>query len=148
MMLLSLLLMAGMTQAQDPARDRDRDQDKTQLRDRIHQEDHLMLLDGQLYRVQKGNRMQVKESFRLKNGTMINPDGSYQSQNQQRLQMRDGECMDMNGNRYLNQQKFNKGKMMKNKQLEKVRTKAVNKNRPSGSGTNPGRRGGGNGNNN
>jgi hypothetical protein len=118
----SLFLMAGSTIfAQD--------QDRTKTQDRIHQEDHLRLQDGKLYLVNKGVQNQVKEQVKLSNGVVVNPDGTYQLQNQQKYQLRDGECMDMNGNRYLNQNRFNRREMMTNKQMEKMRTNNMNKNK-------------------
>lgn len=106
------------------------DQDRIKTQDRIHQEDHLRLQDGKLYLMNKGVQNQVKEQVKLSNGTVINPDGTYQLQNQQKFQLRDGECIDMNGNRYLNQNRFNKRMMMTNRQIERVRTNTMNKNRP------------------
>lgn len=120
-MLVSFLLVSGIVVTA---------QDKVQIKDRIHQEDHLMLQDGSCLIINAGVSTKLTTPFKLKNGTTVNPDGSYQLQNQQKLQLRDGECLDMNGGRYLNQGKFNKRVMMTNKQIEKVRTNASNQNRP------------------
>lgn len=129
-MLVSLLLVTGTAVNA---------QDKIQLKDRIHQKDHLMLHDGSCLLVNAGVSTKLTTPLKLNNGTIVNPDGSYQLQNQQKLQLRDGECLDMNGARYLNQGKFNKRVMMTNKQIEKVRTNATNQNRPAN--TSGGRRG-------
>lgn len=129
-MLASLLLVTGTVVTA---------QDKIQIKDRIHQEDHLMLHDGSCLLVNAGVSTRLTTPLKLTNGTTVNPDGSYQLQNQQKLQLRDGECLDMNGARYLNQAKFNKRVMMTNKQIEKVRTNAANQNRP---GNKSGGRGG------
>lgn len=115
-------------------------QDKIQKKDRIHQEDHLMLQDGSCQLIKDGVPTKLTAQLKLNNGTVVNPDGSYQLQNQQKLQLRNGECLDMTGNRYLNQNKFNKRSMMTNKQLERVRVKAANVNKPANPGS--GRRGG------
>lgn len=125
--LFSCVIVAGLTYAQDRDRDRDKDQDQIKKRDRIHQEDHLMLLDGTLYQMKQGTRTQVREQVKLNNGVTVNPDGSYQLQNQNKHQLRHGECLDMDGNRYLNQNRFNNRKMMTNRQIERVQTKTMNR---------------------
>lgn len=131
-MLVSLFLVAGTAVTA---------QDQIQKKDRIHQEDHLRLQDGSCLLVKDGVPTKLQTQLKLNNGTVVNPDGSYQLQNQQKHQLRDGECLDMSGNRYLNQNKFNKRVMMTNKQVERVRTNAINKNKPGNQG---GRRNGNN----
>lgn len=120
-MLVSLFLVTGTAVIA---------QDKIQKKDRIQTEDHLWLQDGSCMLVKDGVPTKLQAQLRLSNGTVVNPDGSYQLQNQQRYQLRNGECLDMNGNRYLNQNQFNKRVMMTNKQIERVRTQAENQNRP------------------
>lgn len=128
-LLTSLFVMVGIEAlAQDQERDRIKKQDRIQL------EDHLILRDGSCYLVKNGVQTKLENPIKLNNGTLINPDGSYQLQNQQRHQLRDGECMDMSGNRYLNQNRFNKRVMMTNKQIERVRTQSMNKNKPGSQG--------------
>lgn len=106
-------------------------QDQTRKQDRIHQEDHLMLRDGSCYLVKQGEQVKLKTQLKLDNGTLVNPDGSYQLKNQKKYQMRNGECMDMKGNRYLNQNKFNKRMMMTNQEIERVRMNNMHKNKPA-----------------
>lgn len=122
--LLSLLFLAGTTVIAQ-------DQDQIRLKDRIHQEDHLMLKDGSCLLVQDGVPSAIQSQMRLNNGTIVNPDGSYQLQNQQRYQLKNGEYMDMDGNRYLNQNKFNNRVQMTNRQIERARTNYMNKNMPA-----------------
>lgn len=122
--LLSLTMFVSYTLSAQ-----DQDRDRTRQRDRIHQEDHLRLLDGKLYLWKEGKAVQLMEQYKLKNGTIVNTDGSYQLQNQKRYQLRSGECLDMDGNRYLNQNRFNNRKMMSNKQIERVQTRFRTENR-------------------
>jgi hypothetical protein len=96
-------------------------QDKIQKKDRIHQEDHLLLQDGSCLLFNAGVSTKLTKPYKLNNGTVVNIDGSYLLKDQQKLQLRDGECLDMAGARYLNQGKFNKGVVMTNKQIEKIR---------------------------
>ncbi|HJS56396.1 MAG TPA: DUF6799 domain-containing protein [Chitinophagaceae bacterium] len=119
-------------------------QDKIQQQDRIHQEDHLRLQDGSCLSVKDGVPTKLQKQLKLNNGTVVNPDGSYQLQNQERYQLRDGECLDMNGNRYLNQKKFNKRAMMSNKKIERVHRQSLNTNKPGNTGNKGGQRKGNN----
>lgn len=127
------LMFGGLAQAQEKSRERDRDDDKSmvQKRDRIHMEEHMVFQDGKLYQVRQGERTQVQTQLKLKNGMMINPDGSYQLMNKERYQLKNGECLDMAGNRYQNQNMFNKRQMMKRTEMERNR----NMNRMPAKGT-------------
>jgi hypothetical protein len=121
LMFLSLIILAVSAKSQDTLRQRDRDRAPIQQRDRIHQEDHLMLLDGKLYSVNQGKRTLVQDPVTLSNGTVVNPNGSYQLRNNERLQLRNGECLDMSGNRYLNQNRFNQRRMMTQQEMNRIR---------------------------
>ncbi|SDM29303.1 hypothetical protein SAMN05421813_10931 [Daejeonella rubra] len=124
--LLIILLGAGsMLKAQQ--------QDQIQKQDRIHQEEHLRFYDGKLYQYKDGVQSQVTEQVRLRNGTVVNPDGSYQLQNQERFQLRQGECLDMDGIRYRTQNKFNKRRSIPDKQISPNRSGGINRNKPAGS---------------
>lgn len=108
-------------------------QDQLRTRDRIHQEDHLRLTDGKLYLLKNGQATEATQQVTLPNGTVVNPDGSYMLQNRQRFQLRNGECLDMNGNRYMNQRMFNRRVMMTNKQIERAQNQMMNRGRAGGS---------------
>ena len=105
-------------------------QDKIQKKDRIHQEDHLLLQDGSCLLFNTGVSTKLTKPYKLNNGTVVNIDGSYLLKDQQKLQLRHGECLDMAGARYLNQGKFYKGVVMTNKQIEKVRINPKSQNNP------------------
>jgi hypothetical protein len=88
--------------------------------------EHLMLLNGKLYKMQYGVRTQVGNQFQLRNGGIANPDGSYQLKNAALMQLHNGECLDLNGNLYQNQNMFGRRqmmgqpKMMQNKKIGKT----------------------------
>lgn len=124
-MFTSLLFVVVAVNAQDTLRDRDQTKKQAPIRDRIHQEDHLMLLDGKLYLVDDGDRTLVQNQLKLRNGGVANPDGSYQLQNQERMQLRNGECLDMDGNRYQNQQRFNQRHMMTQREIQRSQDKVM-----------------------
>ncbi len=129
--LASFLLIAGTGFAQDQTQQKD----KLQKRDRIHQEDHLMLKDGKLYQVKQGVQSQVQAQITLNNGLICNPDGSYRLKDRTQLRLHDGECLDMEGNRYLNQNRFNNRKTMSQGQIQRSQNRSMNRNRPSTQGT-------------
>ncbi len=111
------------------------EQDRVQNQDRIRQEDHYRYLDGQLFQYRNGVQSRVMEQQRLTNGTILNPDGSYQLQNQNRYQLRQGECLDKNGLVYKNQKRFNKRKSISNTKINQRRDREIIRNRnpkPSG----------------
>ena len=124
-MMISLLLIGAAANAQDTTPQRDQTKSQTQKRDRIHQEEHLMYMDGKLYRWQNGERVQVQSQVQLRNGGVANPDGTYQLQNQERMQLRNGECLDMDGNRYKSQKRFNKHRMMTHQQIQQSHQRAM-----------------------
>lgn len=108
-------------------------QDQIQKQDRIHQEDHYRFYDGKLYQYKNGVQNQVMEQVRLRNGTVLNPDGSYLLQNQERFQLRQGECLDMDGLRYRTHNQFNKRRSIPDKQINQKRTSGLKRNKPTGS---------------
>jgi hypothetical protein len=121
-MLVSLFLVSGIAVNA---------QDKIQKKDRIHQEDHLLLQDGSCLLVSNGVNTKIQAPLKLNNGAMVNPDGSYQMPDRKKDQLRNGECLDMNGSRYLSQDKFNKRVVMTNKQIDRTNINTGN------SGTRP-----------
>jgi hypothetical protein len=117
LMLASLFILIVMVNGQDTLRKPYQANAQFPRRDRIHQEEHLMLIDGKLYKMQSGVRTQVESQVQLRKGGVINPDGSYQLKNAERLQLHNGECLDLDGNRYQNQRMFGKRQMMTQRQM-------------------------------
>jgi len=72
-------------------------------------QEHLMFQGGQMYRIRNQEKTQLNESMILKDGTKVNPDGNIQLKDQKQQRLRDGECLDMQGNRYENQDRFRDG---------------------------------------
>lgn len=69
-------------------------------------EPHFNFRNGNVYQNQNQVHMQLNERWILRNGTIINPDGTYQLQNGDKQKMRNGEFMDWEGNRYENREIF------------------------------------------
>jgi hypothetical protein len=77
-----------------------------QIRSQAMAQEHLMLQDGQMYRIQNQERTQLQEQLALQNGSVVMPDGSVKKQDREQLRLKDGECLDMEGNRYENQERW------------------------------------------
>jgi hypothetical protein len=77
-----------------------------QSREQALAQEHLMFQSGQMFRVQNQQKIQLMERLTLQNGTVVNPNGSVQLKDRKQLQLKDGECLDMDGKRYETQDRF------------------------------------------
>jgi hypothetical protein len=112
-------------------------QDQEQNQDKIRQEDHYRYFDGQLFQYRNGVQSRVMEQQKLNNGIILNPDGSYQLQNQEKYQLRKGECLDRNGLVYKNQNRFNKGRSISSAKINQRRDRQMIRNKSPRSSGNP-----------
>lgn len=112
-------------------------QDQVQNQDRTRQEVHYRYYDGQLFQYQNGVQSRVMDQQRLNNGIILNPDGSYQLQNQEKYQLRQGECLDKNGLVYKNENRFIKGKSISSTKINQRRERQIIKNRIPKTSGNP-----------
>ncbi|MEK6477860.1 DUF6799 domain-containing protein [Catalinimonas sp. 4WD22] len=104
--IMIICLMVFLTSSVLVAQDRQQDRTQQQDQDRLHQMDYLMLQDGQMLHVQDQERSQLREQLRLSNGIVVNPDGTYQLRNGKQKQLRDGQCLAMDGQKYRSQEKI------------------------------------------
>lgn len=111
---LCALFMLGVANAQDTPPQQEKD--KIQVTNRVHEVDHLLFVTGRVYKSQRGQLTAIESQVRLENGLMVNPDGTYQLENQKHRHLREGECLDMGGNRYLTLTDFNENRMVKVRQ--------------------------------
>ncbi|MEP1095198.1 MAG: DUF6799 domain-containing protein, partial [Cyclobacteriaceae bacterium] len=95
--------------AQTPVQDRD--QNRKQLRE------HVMFQDGQMYQIRNGERLQLQSELKLKNGIIVNPDGTYNNKAGKMFQFKNGECMGLDGKKYRNQNAY----MTRMNRMEKKR---------------------------
>ncbi len=77
-------------------------QDRDQLRD------HLYYEGGTVYQVTDQGRVRLQERIVLNDGTVVNPDGSYQTNTGRQLKLKDRQCADMEGNIYRSEKQFRK----------------------------------------
>jgi hypothetical protein len=74
-------------------------------------DEHLIMKDGKMYHSVNGKEMMMETPMTLHNSTVMHSDGSYQFQNGKKRQLRNGQCMDMNGKKYRSHQMFQKNMM-------------------------------------
>lgn len=91
---MSLIMLTGSILAQSQQAEQKIQQNV------VGKNDHFLMEDGKMLHMIDGKGMQMQNNMTLKNGTMINPDGSYHLKNGKQLRLRDGQCMDMNGSKY------------------------------------------------
>jgi hypothetical protein len=60
-----------------------------------------MLVDGDVLQIRDRDQIRLQDKIILTNGTTVNPDGTFEKGGD-RLRLRDGECLDMNGVKYSN----------------------------------------------
>lgn len=71
-------------------------------------DEHLIMKDGKMYHSMNGKEMMMDNQMTLQNNTIMHSDGSYQLQNGKKRQLRNGQCMGMNGKKYRSHQMFQK----------------------------------------
>lgn len=106
-----ICLAGGVAEAQDTTKTQAMGMGGMKMRDRVHKEDHVMMMNGKLYQMKEGIRTEVSSPIKLNDGTMLNTDGTYERDGVKH-KLSEGECLDMNGYRYKNKTMFNKRRMM------------------------------------
>lgn len=74
-------------------------------------DEHMTMKDSKMYHSMNGKEMMMEKQMTLHNNTVMQPDGTYQLQNGKKRQLRNGQCMDMNGRKYRSHQMFQKNMM-------------------------------------
>jgi len=92
-------------------------------------QEHVMFQNGQLYQIRDQQKVQLKEQVKLRDGSAINPDGTWLKRSGDRQQLKNGECMDMEGKFYANQDRFHE-KM--EQRMSKESQMKMEKGNPSG----------------
>jgi hypothetical protein len=85
---------------------------------RVYSVEHLTMEEGRLYHVKNRKEALVDTILFLSNGMEVHPDGVYKALNGHIYTLRNGEYLDINGNRYSSLFNFNAGKKMKQKQVD------------------------------
>lgn len=69
--------------------------------------------------------MQQAQQLELADGTPLNPDGSYQTQDRKQLRLQDGECLNMDGQKFKNTYQH-RNMMIQKKMMNKKGVKKPN----------------------
>ena len=117
---------------------------EAQIQERTQNRYHIMNIDVQLYQIKNQSQNKLKQQLKLNNRVVVNPDGSYTNRDGKQLHLRDGECLNMDGqmfkNNYMNrkmvvQKNMNANKTMTQKKVQtKVSIPVQKKNMKKGSG--------------
>lgn len=108
-----------------------------QQRDRLRIHDHLMVRDGKMLQVRDGQEAAVTSPLILNNGATVNPDGTVRMRNGKQLRLRDGECLDMDGNRYASQERMQRRFERQDKIQQRQEARNTNRgDRPNAQGRN------------
>jgi hypothetical protein len=99
-----------------------------QIRERNQNRVQYTLVDGDMYVVRNQTQQRLQESLDLGNGVVVDPDGSFQTRDQKRLQLKDGECLNADGQMFSNMYQYRKMIIQKNMvPQKKMIKKGVNK---------------------
>ena len=85
-----------------------------QVRERNQNRIHYTLVDGEMYLVRNQSQHRLEESLDLGNGVVVNPDGSFQNRDQKILQLKEGQCLNTDGQMFSNMYQYRKMILQKN----------------------------------
>mgnify|MGYP001826804143 FL=1 len=99
-----------------------------QIRERNQNRLHYTMVDGEMFLVRNQSQRRLEESLDLGNGVVVNPDGSFQTKDQKRLRLHDGQCLNEYGQMFSNMYQYRKMILQKNMTPnKKMIKKGVNK---------------------
>lgn len=103
-LLMSLLMIAFTTYAQDKAHNGDQPRDQDELK--LHE--CIIFDDGEVYLLvdRDQDRIRLKDQIRLHDGTVVESNGMFTDAEGVSQTLRQGECLDMDGNRYASHEGF------------------------------------------
>lgn len=103
-------------------------QDKDQIKDQIRDRDRIILVDGDVLQIRDRDQIRLHGKITLNDGTVVNADGTY-IKDKDRLRLRDGSCLDMDGVLYSDEYKYMQKLNKENKGLSEVQIQERNQNR-------------------
>lgn len=114
---LALLVFNPVMNAQGQTKDQDRDQTR------------LMMVDGDLLQIRDRDQVKLKDNVTLNDGTVLSPNGRYVTREGEKLRLKEGECLDMDGVKYNNEYQYRFKVMQENKGLSQEQMRERNENR-------------------
>ncbi len=103
----------------------ERDQDRIQDQDRTK----LVMVDGEMLQLQDRAQQRLMEQQTLADGTVVQPDGTYQTKEGAKLRLQNGECLDGDGIKYRNEYQYRYKVNQENKGLAQEQVQERNQNR-------------------
>ena len=95
------LLFAGIINAQIK-----QENQKTQEKTTSVKTEFLIMKNGKVCHSVNGKQIEMQNQMTMKNGTVVNPDGSFKYNDGKQVKLHNGECMDMNGKTYHSQEMY------------------------------------------
>ncbi|MDP2058955.1 MAG: hypothetical protein Q8J97_04385, partial [Flavobacteriaceae bacterium] len=82
------------------------------------------LVDGDVLYIRDQQQIRLQDKVTLNDGTVINPDGTYQTKDRKRLRLQNGECLDMDGMKYNNEYQYRYKVKQDNSGLSQAQTQS------------------------
>ena len=96
---------------------------ENQIRERNQNRFQVMVIDGEAYQIRNEVQNRIQNQFDVGDGTVVNPDGTYMNKKQEQLRLKEGECINMEGAKFMNMYQHRKMIINKNMQMKKVHKK-------------------------
>ncbi|WP_299124672.1 DUF6799 domain-containing protein [uncultured Winogradskyella sp.] len=103
----------------------ERDQDRIQDQDRTK----LVMVNGEMLEVRERAHKRLQKKQELNDGTIVSSDGTYITRAQERLRLKDGQCLDMDGVMYRNEYQYRYKIQQENKGLTQAQIQERNQHR-------------------
>jgi len=78
---------------------------------------HIMIVNGDVLLINYNHPIPLQSRVTLSDGTLVNPDGTYQTKDFKRFRLHDGECLDNDGIKYRNECQYRNKVIQDNKGL-------------------------------
>jgi len=97
---------------------------QAQIQERNQNRVHYIAVDGDMLQVRNQLQERLQTSMTLDDGTVVNPDGTYQNQDRRQLRLQDGECLNSEGKLHQNQYQYRQNLVQthNNMRMNKVQT--------------------------
>lgn len=87
---------------------------------------HIMTINEDVYLIRDRHPIPIQNRITLSDGTIVNPDGTYQTKDLKRFRLHDGECLDNDGIKYRNECQYRNKVIQENKGLTLAKIKERN----------------------
>jgi len=114
-----VVLGTALLTAQERDQDRIQDQDRTKL----------VMVNGEMLELRDRAQLRLTEKHTLVDGTVVHPDGTYQTREGEQLRLKNGECLDGDGIKYRNEYQYRYKVIQENIGLAQNQIEERNQNR-------------------